>query len=863
MPLRLRALRALALAALVSTAMPAAAHAGSYSVSVDTSKDVSGWDFSHDDGFYGCSIKSHPGPCADGDVPSPTPLRIFAYGAASHLANAYWQWLAPPTTSIASGSVTVAVKTAATDTYGYMKARLRSESFVGSKQLHVTSADGTETWSIPAGNQAVGVFLKTDVDRTYNDKWNNNVRVTRLTATLTDDTAPAVDVSGRLASGAWLNESQPVCLTVQATDAGAGVADAELRDGAAAVDADAVPVQSATQPGADAYTHDLCATPAAFGDGVHALEVIVRDAAGETTTTPVDVRVDAHAPTAVTMSPAGSTTNLRPHVSFSVDPGPSGLGSFEATVDGAAMAISGADADYTPSADLAYGAHTVAYRATDGAGNVRDGFWTFNVVDADPPQLSGAVPADGSSGEERRPEIAFNLSDAGTGIDPATLRVALDGVDVTAAGAYADGHFTLTPASDLGYGQHRVRVAVSDRAGNAMAPAQWDFTVADATPPVFSDVSPRDGSSGSDRTPPISVALQDAGIGVDQASIVVTLDGADVSALATFAGGRVSYTPGAPLGFGLHTASVTAADRAGNQASAVTWSFAVADELAPAVTYRRPLPGSTATGAETIAFDVSDAGTGVDPASLQVTVDGSDVTSWGSFSAGHFSYAPGNLGAGVHTIAVTVSDNAGNVAGPVMWQFAVADPATLHVAATAGPHAIVAGQKATLRFAATSNGTAIADARVLVATRPAGQATFGPARVMTASATGIVSWTVAPTRTITYRVELADHPAVNATRTVVVHQRITLAASTYRLRRGGTVRLSGRVAPAHPGGRVELQLLTSRGWRTVAADRLNARSVFATTVIAALPGRYVLRAVTAATTTDAAGTSRTVTVRVS
>ena len=65
-----------------------------------TAADISGWQFFHDPGFYGCSFKSHPGPCADGDVPSPTPLRIFALGTAAHLANAYWEWVAPQTTTI-------------------------------------------------------------------------------------------------------------------------------------------------------------------------------------------------------------------------------------------------------------------------------------------------------------------------------------------------------------------------------------------------------------------------------------------------------------------------------------------------------------------------------------------------------------------------------------------------------------------------------------------------------------------------------------------------------------------------------------------------------------------------------------------
>jgi Bacterial Ig-like domain len=858
---RLRLLGALVAALVLAGAASPAAHAGTYDVAVRTDADVSGWQFTHDPGFFGCSIKSHPGPCADGDVPTPTTLRIFAYGTAEHLANAYWEWLAPPTTTIEHGSVRVVAATSASGTYAYMKARLRSESFVGSPQLHVTPDDGAFVWSIPSGNEALGVFLKTDLDRTYSDKWKNTIRITDLTATLRDDTAPKVVLSGPLAAGSWLNQSQRVGLTVDADDAGAGVAAASLRSAGTVLDSDSVPARTGAQPGRTSYSGALGTIPSVLGDGVHVLDVVVADAAGESTTTPVTVRVDAHAPVATATSPVASTTDVRPVVSFSVDPGPSGLGTFEASLDGMPMQISGPDATLTPAADLAYGTHTVTYHASDGAGNSRDGAWSFAVVDTTPPSLTHAVPADGSSGEDRRPEIAFDLADAGTGVDAATLHVVLDGTDVAAAGTYAAGHFSLVPAASLPYGTHHVKVTARDRSGNAMPAAEWTFTVADATPPVLSDPAPRNGSSGSDRTPAVSFQLADAGIGVDPDTITLSIDGTAVAAAGSLAGGRFTYVPAAPLGFGVHTATAEASDRAGNAASALVWSFTVADEDPPVVAGRRPLPDSIVPGATAIAFDLTDAGTGVDAGTLVIDVDGSDVSSWGALSGGHFSYAPGNLGAGVHTISVTVADNAGNVAGPVVWQFAVADPATLGLAAAGGPSSIVHGHAAVLRFAATSSGTGMAGARILVSARPAGSAAFGPARVVTASATGVAELSVSPARTTAYRAELEADPSVRAERTLVVHQRVTLTASRHRMRRGGTLQLSGRVTPGR-SGRGSIQLLTSRGWRTVARPKLGGRSGFHATVVAALPGRYILRAVAAATARNAGGTSASVTVRV-
>ena len=233
------------------------------------------------------------------------------------------------------------------------------------------------------------------------------------------------------------------------------------------------------------------------------------------------------------------------------------------------MQITDADATFTPSADLAYGTHAVAYHATDGAGNTRDGSWTFDVVDTTPPSLSHAMPADGSSGEDRRPEVAFDVVDAGIGVDPGSLHVVLDGVDVVAAGSLVAGHFSLVPGANLAYGSHHVKVTVADRSGNAMTPAEWTFHVADVTAPVLTDPTPKNGSSGADRTPAISLQISDDGIGVDPATIAVAIDGNDVSAVGAFVDGRFSSFPATPLGFGVHTISARASDRAGNASPAL------------------------------------------------------------------------------------------------------------------------------------------------------------------------------------------------------------------------------------------------------------------------------------------------------
>jgi hypothetical protein len=854
-------LAALPAAAVTLALCAGTAAAGTYSVTADTTRDIAGWTFNPADGIFGCSrLGATNGPCNAADVPRPSPLRIFLSGPVDGDAYGAWRWEAPPGVTILSGSVHLAYRTTPNSRV-QLRAALHNEDISKQPVLRSADDDGSATWPIPAGKERFTVQLRSIDAKTYGDKWQNNVSVDSLSLTLRDDDAPTAELSGPLAAGRWEAGSQPVCLTVSAADAGSGVATVRLLDDRGAeVASDAVPAGTAVHPGAVSYAGDLCVNPAGYADGEHAMTVVVRDAAGETAYLPFGMKVDRTAPAAVSMAPSDRTQDRRTPVSFAVDAGPSGLAGLTASVDGIPMAISGGTATFSPATDLAYGAHTVTWRAVDNAGNARDGFWTFRVVDQAPPVLSDAVPAAGSASELRRPPIGFTLTDVGTGIDPLSLRVLLDGGDVAPAGTYDGTRFSYTPASELAFGNHEVRVLAADRSGNPLPPTAWSFRVADVTAPALGDPRPDDGSASSDRTPAISVVASDAGTGIDPATLSVTLDGRDVTRLGTLAGGRFAYQPQEPLPLGDHVVIARVSDRAGNAAAPFQWHFGVRDEAPPTIDGRLPAPGATVPGAAVIGFDVADPGAGIDAPSLHVAVDGSDVTEWGTFDGSRFRYAPGNLGAGVHTIAVTVADRAGNVAGPVVWQFAVANPATVRLTVTSGPRQLVFGRSGTIVLNATAGGEPLAGTRVLLSSRPAGSATFGPARVLVSGADGHVRWTVSPARSATFRAQLADQPGVTVQRVVGVHRRVTIAADHGSVRRGLPVRLSGSVGPSAPGSRVSVQLLTSRGWTPVAFPRLGGRSGYSATVVPRLPGRYLLRVVAPATPVNLGGVSRTVVV---
>ena len=95
------------------------------------------------------------------------------------------------------------------------------------------------------------------------------------------------------------------------------------------------------------------------------------------------------------------------------------------------------------------------------------------------PVVSAFSPAAGDRVADRRPNISAAFSDgSGSGVDRASLKITLDGADVTSAATRGDGLLVYTPREDLVPGEHRVIVTVGDTAGNS-SQKSWSFTVAD------------------------------------------------------------------------------------------------------------------------------------------------------------------------------------------------------------------------------------------------------------------------------------------------------------------------------------------------------------------------------------------------
>jgi hypothetical protein len=189
------------------------------------------------------------------------------------------------------------------------------------------------------------------------------------------------------------------------------------------------------------------------------------------------------------------------------------------------------------------------------------------------PSIFGETPKDQTLSGATLPQIAAQYASPGSAIDLASVRLRLDGQDVTSLATVTGSAVFYDVTQPLANAAHTASVSVANTNGGTSS-STWSFTLDEAAPNFYSE-SPRDVFV-ADRQPRIRVLL--SGFQIVPSSVTIQLDGVDVTAQAEVSTGRIVYLPPAPLADGLHTVSVSAIDgRAvpGNK----QWSFTV--ELPP------------------------------------------------------------------------------------------------------------------------------------------------------------------------------------------------------------------------------------------------------------------------------------------
>ena len=177
-------------------------------------------------------------------------------------------------------------------------------------------------------------------------------------------------------------------------------------------------------------------------------------------------------------------------------------------------------------------------------------------------------------------------------------------------------------------------------------------------PPAITLQSPANGAFLATATPRITLSWSDDLSGVNPATASFVLDGQDRTAGASVSATGLSFQPPQPLADGVHSIVVRVSDHSGKEAHA-EFSFTT-DTVAPVLRLASPGPLVEGDTTPAVVVDFSDATSGIDPATLDVKVDGTSIRGSCTVSSGSATCEPPELAEGQHSITAEIADRAGN-----------------------------------------------------------------------------------------------------------------------------------------------------------------------------------------------------------
>ena len=434
--------------------------------------------------------------------------------------------------------------------------------------------------------------------------------------------------------------------------------------------------------------------PPPLGDGEHVGHAEIRDVAGNVGTVEYTFYLqldlaDQDPPSVSVTAPSSSIVvdDSSPEIRVAFSDADSGvdLSSVLVLVDGVALvqecSVGPAEAVCEPP-DLAQGSHEVEGRVADLAGNLATTTFAFEIQltnpETDPPLLDVLGPS-GTVQDDTNPEVQLQYSDAGSGIALSSLVVEVDGIPVTTA-CQIGAASAVCPSPTLSVGSHQVDARISDLAGNETTDQSlFDIvlTGGDSTPPTVTVDSP--ASVITSDTARFTVLYSDAESGVSLADVVLSLDGAPLTTDCSIGLDR-AFCDLAMLTEGVHTASASVPDLEGNTTT-VDYSFTVdltpPDLVAPNLAVLEPAQQVVDDPQPSIRVEYSDAYSGVDTATVDVVLDGLDITGDCTVGAGAATCTPAPLDSGSHLVEASVADLVGNVAATSLTFELVLTPADL------------------------------------------------------------------------------------------------------------------------------------------------------------------------------------------
>jgi len=383
---------------------------------------------------------------------------------------------------------------------------------------------------------------------------------------------------------------------------------------------------------------------------------------------------DEVTPQVTSISPSGFINNSATTISATYSDGGTGVNTSSVAVAVDGSPAQGCTATLTrvdcPSSIFQEGSHSITVSVGDYSGNLNGDAGAQFVVDSIEPVI-GPISAEVPEGTNTA-RVDAELSDPapGSGVDPASVQVTLDGV--AQGGCVLDTTHVACNLTDLPLGEHSVSMSVDDLSGNHSFLSRT-FVVADTVAPVITDPSP----VGLVPEGPlvISASFSDGVLtgGMDLSSAGIKVDGLDVAGCSITA--VLISCPIDGVSEGSHQIVVTISDQAGNVGS-LAWS--IHWNAGPQITGLSPAAGSLVNNPTApLSAAYSDAGVGVDDASVQVFLDGVLVGPAAlTVTSSSFGYQPGwesRLADGPHTVRVIVADLLGE-ATEQTWSFTLVSP---------------------------------------------------------------------------------------------------------------------------------------------------------------------------------------------
>jgi hypothetical protein len=479
-----------------------------------------------------------------------------------------------------------------------------------------TMADASGNWEFPS-QDSIGEFTYllyyTAIDAAGNESAPSETRSITV-----DTTDPDVMITSP-DEGIATNDASPQ-VSFEVNEANPGATDCRVDGG------DPVP----------------CTSPFETAElelGEHNITVRHVDAAGNVGSATRDIFVDTDTPIVEIAAPldGASTNDSSPTVVFDVGDSSQAI-SMCAIDDSEPVNCS---SPWNTGA-LSDGEHSVSVSHSDSGGNVGSAASAFTVDTAAPNAPSILSPAGSLTTNDVTPEFI------GTAAPFAAVRV-LDGIaTIGTVTADQDGAWRFVPSSDLGEGSHSIATLATDAAGNQSEFSETREITIDTTAPDSPTItSPSSNMVTNDVTPTL-VGTAEAG------STVNVYDGSTpIGSTVADESGNWEFTPENNLNQATHGVSTKATDAAGNSSGGSFARMITIDTSNPAVAIASPSEGQM-IGDNTPEFIFS---TNDDNASTTTCqIDGGTPSNCASPAT-----SP-ELTDGSHSLTVTSSDQAGNVA---------------------------------------------------------------------------------------------------------------------------------------------------------------------------------------------------------